>query len=470
MRKPVVAIFSHSHPFYSKGGGEVVAYNSFQSMLQAGQDVHLYSAINTKSKPNLSIFHPGEFLLPYAERQYLFAVHGLEGFTFTHENRSFFPQLLALLKSQKVDVFHFHHFWNVGVDTICYLMSAFPEAKFVITLHEFLAICHRDGQMTKTGNNALCTRASDIDCHICFPEIDKHAFRARRRLFNQFLSRFDLITAPSEFLASRFVEWGLTKDIYVLENGYERPAGEDERTLSPALTTRFAFFGQPTRFKGVDIFVAAAQRAVANGPSDSSFAIYGCDQEQFLQQFGEHWKPALEQLGARLQFMGMYEPSQVCQLMRQNGWIVVPSIWWENSPLVIQEAFLAGRPPIVADIGGMREKVKHGVTGLHFLARNIASLAETFVTASGDMGLWTRLRAARALPPTMAEMNNYFLQLYETVKKPSGAQDIVDAAAEPVPQDSPRQDSPKQDSPRQTAPKKETSKRAASRKEAKAAV
>jgi hypothetical protein len=41
MKKPAVAIFSHSHPFYSKGGGEVVAYNSFQGMLESGQDAHL---------------------------------------------------------------------------------------------------------------------------------------------------------------------------------------------------------------------------------------------------------------------------------------------------------------------------------------------------------------------------------------------------------------------------------------------
>jgi hypothetical protein len=109
--------------------------------------------------------------------------------------------------------------------------------------------------------------------------------------------------------------------------------------------------------------------------------------------------------------------------------------------------------------------VKHGVNGLHFLARNIASLAETFVTASGDMELWSRLRAARTLPPTMTEMNAYFLQLYATVKKPSDAQNDVQevadaAAAAPL----------VQEPAKQAPPRKETSKRAASRKEAKAAV
>jgi hypothetical protein len=77
------------------------------------------------------------------------------------------------------------------------------------------------------------------------------------------------------------------------------------------------------------------------------------------------------------------------------------------------------------------------------------------------MELWNRLRAARALPPTMTEMNEYFLQLYATIKKPSGveASDAAMVEASLI-----------QEPAKQTAPKKETSRRSASKKEAKAAV
>ena len=44
-------------------------------------------------------------------------------------------------------------------------------------------------------------------------------------------------------------------------------------------------------------------------------------------------------------------------LMADLHWVLVPSIWWENSPLVIQEAFFHGRPVICSDVGGMAEKV-----------------------------------------------------------------------------------------------------------------
>jgi glycosyltransferase involved in cell wall biosynthesis len=51
-------------------------------------------------------------------------------------------------------------------------------------------------------------------------------------------------------------------------------------------------------------------------------------------------------------------------------WVVVPSIWWENSPMVIQEAFVCGRPLVVADIGGMKEKVRDGVDGVYAAVGN----------------------------------------------------------------------------------------------------
>jgi glycosyltransferase involved in cell wall biosynthesis len=60
--------------------------------------------------------------------------------------------------------------------------------------------------------------------------------------------------------------------------------------------------------------------------------------------------------------------------MSNIDWLVMGSIWWENSPVVIQEAFKFGRPVICPDIGGMAEKVKPGLGGLNFRARDSLSL------------------------------------------------------------------------------------------------
>jgi glycosyltransferase involved in cell wall biosynthesis len=85
-------------------------------------------------------------------------------------------------------------------------------------------------------------------------------------------------------------------------------------------------------------------------------------------------------------------------LMRQVDWVVVPSIWWENSPLVIQEAFLHGRPLITSDIGGMKEKVVDGVSGMHFRVSSAEDLADKLAQALQDQGAWERLRAGAPVP------------------------------------------------------------------------
>ena len=79
--------------------------------------------------------------------------------------------------------------------------------------------------------------------------------------------------------------------------------------------------------------------------------------------------------------------------MEQVDWVLVPSTWWENSPLVIQETFMHKRPIICSDIGGMAEKVEDGKTGLHFEARNSASLAATIRKACASPALWKKLSA-----------------------------------------------------------------------------
>ena len=69
------------------------------------------------------------------------------------------------------------------------------------------------------------------------------------------------------------------------------------------------------------------------------------------------------------------------EMMSNVDWVVVPSRWWEGSPLVIQDAFLYGRPVICGDIGAMAEKVAHEVNGLHFAVADPWSLADAVCRA-----------------------------------------------------------------------------------------
>ena len=114
---------------------------------------------------------------------------------------------------------------------------------------------------------------------------------------------------------------------------------------------------------------------------------------------------------------GRYGHDKLPALMAAVDWVVVPSIWWENSPLVIQEAFAFGRPVICSDIGGMAEKVDDGVNGLHFRARDVESLATAIERAVADPSLWSTLRShvtpAHSMDDHVARLSELYRELVE---------------------------------------------------------
>ena len=117
--------------------------------------------------------------------------------------------------------------------------------------------------------------------------------------------------------------------------------------------------------------------------------------------------------GRRLRFMGSYKSADLPALMREVDWTIVPSTWWENAPVVIQESFFHRRPIITSDIGGMAEKVRDGIDGLHFRAGNAESLAEAMAHAIRERALWDRLHAGIAPPTTAADAARQHADLFE---------------------------------------------------------
>ena len=75
-----------------------------------------------------------------------------------------------------------------------------------------------------------------------------------------------------------------------------------------------------------------------------------------------------------VKFMGVFDNKYIAKIFSDIDVLVCPSIWYENSPLVIHEAFIANIPLIVSNIGGMRELIKNEIEGLLFQAGNYKDL------------------------------------------------------------------------------------------------
>lgn len=316
------------------------------------------------------------------------------------------------LIAQEPDIVHFQHTNFLGYDILRVTRNALPKAPILYTLHEYVPICHHDGQMVRTRTMELCKEESPRRCHECFPSVSAQTFAMRKRFIQSHMSLVDMFIAPSEYVRDRYVDWGLPAEKVRVEPQGMVPVTDrvpDEQVRGPR--NRFAYFGQLNRYKGADVLLDAVK--LLGDDFDGHLWIFGANLEIQPKEFREDLAGRAK--GGTITFAGPYEHADIGKLMAGIDWVVVPSIWWETGPMVVVEAFQYGRPVICSDIGGMSEKVTDGLNGLHFRRRDPDDLAEVMLRAASTPGLWKELQAG--IPPepprTMDDHVRALGELYE---------------------------------------------------------
>ncbi|MBV9289935.1 MAG: glycosyltransferase family 4 protein [Hyphomicrobiales bacterium] len=405
-----VMIVAHAHPEFSVGGAEIAAYNLFRALkARKGYGEAIFLA-----RGDLPSLAHGSIMMRRAG-EYLWRQDISDWFRLrAHNQTSVTGVFREFLRAERPDAVFLHHYAHLGVDVLREIKLTLPESLLIVTLHEYLAICNRNGQMVKNKTKKLCYRESPEDCSNCFPERTPQDFWLRKHYIQQNFEFADAFVAPSEFLRQRYVEWGIPAEhIVVIENGQPSIPAPKAGPEGVRLKIRFGFFGQITEYKGVEILLQAIHLISAEARARMMFEIHGANldwQAQWFQDLIDTLRKPLIADGS-LRWVGPYEQSELAQRMSKVDWVVVPSIWWENSPLVIQEAFVNGKPVICAGIGGMREKVRDGVDGLHFEVRNPLDLAETMIKAATEPGLWKKLKANVREPPSFDQCADAYLAL-----------------------------------------------------------
>ncbi|MGQ0622870.1 MAG: glycosyltransferase family 4 protein [Panacagrimonas sp.] len=405
-------ILAHGHPDFSKGGAELAAHALHRAINQSpGWESFFVARSNV---PGLR--HTGTpFGLRPDPREILFS-GGCDSFQFAADQpRDLWRDFADLLRRLSPDVVHFHHYANFGVEALRVVRNTLPQVPIVLTLHEYLAICNQNGQMLKS-SGALCHRASPGECHACLPGRSPQDYLLRELYIKSFFKLVDRFVAPSEFLRSRYIAWGLPPArISVLENLLPDASESPVRELAACERRgRFAYFGQITPFKGLAVALKAFAGLSVDLRALASLDVHGGGAEMFSKSFRRQMAKLLDDAPREVHHHGPYGPEDLPRLMQAIDWVVVPSIWWENSPLVIQEAFRHRRPVICSDIGGMAEKVRDGVDGLHFRAGSSADLARALTVAIRDPDVWSRLREGIRPAVCAADSARAFLDLYRS--------------------------------------------------------
>lgn len=299
-----------------------------------------------------------------------------------------FAQLLDVLCPEVVHIGHLNH-----LSTTLTFEAARREIPILYTLHDYWLMCPR-GQFMQfhpedpTNIWAACDGQEHRKCaERCYARIfsgSRDEWEADAAYWENWVARrmthvkeivecVDRFIAPSRYLLERFRDdFGIPEaKLTYLDYGFDLTRLEGRRR-NPGEPFTFGYIGRHVPAKGIHHLI----EAFGNVSGDANLRIWGRPDGQSTDALRASAECLGEVKRERVEWLHEYRNQNIVEdVFNQVDAIVVPSVWVENSPLVIHEALQAGVPVITADAGGMREYVHDGVNGLLYSHRNPGALA-----------------------------------------------------------------------------------------------
>jgi glycosyltransferase involved in cell wall biosynthesis/MoaA/NifB/PqqE/SkfB family radical SAM enzyme len=306
---------------------------------------------------------------------------------FRHEQVD--EQLRKVVLQHRPDVAHIGHLNHLSTGIVDVLRE--EGIPIVFTLHDFWLMCPRGQFLQRNFGeelHALCEGQSDRKCaENCYSMYCSSGHReeelnywttwvsARMAETRGILDKVDRFIAPSRYLMHHFItDFQMPAEkIEYLDYGFPLEYLQKTRPFEENRSFTFGYIGTHIPAKGVNLLISAFKKL--NG--SARLIIWGHKDAQSTAAL-----KAMADDNSGIEFRGPYINQNLAdEVFAHVDVIVVPSIWTENSPLVIHEAQACGIPVITADVGGMKEYVEHQVNGLLFRHRDFADLAMQMQTA-----------------------------------------------------------------------------------------
>ena len=441
----------HNFPPQPSYGCELYAYNIAQA-LKRHHEVHVFYRVNRPDREEYQVQQAEYEGLKVCTINNTFK--NVQTFRDTYRNDAIADEFGRYLDGVKPDIVHFQHV--TCLSTTCIREAARRGLPVIFTLHDFWLLCPR-GQLLRR-DLSLCDGPVARLCVFCnayqlgVPPHIAHARYARipaefagnglRRLVGNLRRRLvrnsfrgetearklvderlahvremcrhvDLFISPSEFLCNTMKKMGLPGEVRASDNGNDVLRFADfRRTESEKV--RFGFVGSIIPSKGVHVLIDAFKRVSSE---DAELRIHGAGYSFEGYEDYEKEMRSMARGDGRITFAGPFDNTRVGEVFAEFDVLVVPSIWYENSPLTIHEAALAGAPVIASDIGGMAEFVRDGVNGATFRTGSTRHLAAKMAMFVKDRGLLVRLRPDAGMVKTVEEnaeeLDGYYRQAIE---------------------------------------------------------
>ena len=341
-------------------------------------------------------------------------------------------QLRHVLNATAPDVLHVHNLLNLSFDLP--RIAKQRGIGIVATLHDYTLVCASGGQRVHVSEAHVCETIDAERCARCFAEstlsrqmaagrltrgvagralgragllvhrlapklavsagrglrghaVDAGDIRRRLAYARHVLDTIDLFVAPSASIGDEFVRLGAPPDrVHVSDYGFVPMPAEPRRRRFAHEPLRIGFVGTLVWHKGAHVLIDAAHLLTG------SFEVHVHGDTNVFPDYATDLRKAAA--GAPVRFHDGFDRERAGDVYGGLDVVVVPSLWPENSPLVIHEAFMHGLPVVGARIGGVPGLVRHGVNGLLYDPFSVESLRACLQRLIDDRELVETLAAS----------------------------------------------------------------------------
>jgi len=345
---------------YLKGGSERVYFDTKELLEKNGHQVVCFSM-----KDERNVASPQEkYFVPNVDFNSRWNWFGKAA------RYIYFPRaaknLEKLIIDEKPDLAHLH---NISHQLTASILKPLKKhgIPIVQTLHDYQLICPNYRLFTKGRVCERCKKHKYYNCvfnkcvqNSFWPSVLAAMELKAQWLFGFYRQKVDLFISPSDFLKTKLRQWGVDQPIEVVNNFVDLEKFKPEFNPGDYIVC----VSRLSNEKGIMTLLRAMRKIsqiklklIGDGP-----------QKKLIENF-----IARKQI-KNVEYLGAKYDQELFACIKNARFVVMPSEWYENYPMLAIEAMALGKPVLAANLGGLNEMIADGVNGWHFEAGNLKDL------------------------------------------------------------------------------------------------
>lgn len=343
-----------------RGGSETMYLETARLLEGMGHQVLYFS---TKSEKNQAHGDSSEFIEAknfQAHDSLWKKIKFTASFIFNFEARR---KLTTLIKRERPDIAHLHIYYGHMSSSILPVLKRL-KIPIVLSIHEYRLLCPAYTMVNGKGEV----------CHECKPFKYEPCVRYNCIKGSKILScaiALECWIRDTWFSPLKYVSQFLFVSDFA-QQIHERTLPELPKSASTVLKNFIPSDGLLAEPRRGGYFMYVGRLSGEKGLPTLLKAFETFEQKLIIVGDGPIRKELEEVAPPNVEFLGSMDREKVVALMRDMSFLIIPSEWYENNPMVVIEALSVGKPVIGANIGGIPELIDGN--GFLFESRSVESL------------------------------------------------------------------------------------------------